>query len=76
MYRNLHSRVEVITPIEERSLKENCWEIFQVMLADDRQVWEMHSDGRYSRREPANSESIGAQNKLMQLSKLRSVTVS
>jgi polyphosphate kinase len=76
MYRNLHSRVEVITPIEERSLKEKCWEIFQVMLADDRQVWEMHSDGRYSRREPANSESIGAQNKLMQLSKLRSVTVS
>ena len=77
MYRNLHSRVEVITPIVERSLKEKCHEIFQVMLNDERQVWEMQSDGRYLRREVTSPEGgFGAQNKLIQLSKLRSVTVS
>jgi polyphosphate kinase len=77
MYRNLHSRVEVITPILERSLKEKCHEIFQVMLNDERQVWEMQSDGRYLRREVTTADGgIGAQNRLMQLSKMRSVTVS
>ena len=78
MYRNLHSRVEVITPVEERTLKEKCWEVFQLMLADTRQAWEMKSDGTYFRREEGGSADgpVGSQAKLMQLTKLRSLAVS
>ena len=50
MYRNLHARVEAIIPIEDRSLKERCWEILQVMLNDQRQAWEMKSNGEFIQR--------------------------
>lgn len=47
MYRNLHSRVEAVVPIEDRYLKEKCWEILQAMLNDQRQAWEMKPNGDY-----------------------------
>ncbi len=50
MHRNLHSRVEAVVPIEDRSLKEKCWEILQVLLNDQRQAWEMKSTGEYTQR--------------------------
>lgn len=50
MHRNLHSRVEAIVPIEEKSLKEKCWEILNVMLNDQRQAWEMTATGDYHQR--------------------------
>jgi polyphosphate kinase len=50
MYRNLHARVEVIVPIEDRALKERCWEILQVMLNDQRQAWDMKPTGEFVQR--------------------------
>jgi polyphosphate kinase len=50
MYRNLHTRVEAIVPIEDRPLKEKCWEILQVMINDQRQAWDMKSSGEYVQR--------------------------
>ena len=50
MYRNLLARVEAVTPIEDRPLRERCWQILQIMLNDRRQVWDMKSDGSYVRR--------------------------
>lgn len=68
MYRNLHARVEAITPILERSLKEKCWEILQVCMKDQRQAWDMSSSGQYVQRK---SNDIGAHQLLMNLSRQR-----
>jgi polyphosphate kinase len=50
MYRNLHARVECIVPILDRNLKEKIWEILSSYLKDERQTWDMKSDGLYKQR--------------------------
>jgi polyphosphate kinase len=62
MYRNLHARVECIVPILDRSLRERLWEILQGYLKDQRQTWDMNSDGNYIQRKGAD---IGVQSQLM-----------
>lgn len=57
MYRNLHSRIEAITPILDRQNKEKCWELLQVSLKDQRQAWDMQSDGQYVQRKGDDSTS-------------------
>ncbi len=64
MYRNLHARVEALVPIYERSLKEKLWEILQLSLKDQRQVWEMDSKGEYTQRK---SDGPGIHQKLIEL---------
>lgn len=72
MYRNLHARVELIAPILDRHLKEKCWEILQLSLKEQRQAWDMKSDGSYVQR---TSQDIGLHNTLMTLTKSRVMTV-
>jgi polyphosphate kinase len=72
MYRNLHARVELIAPILDRHLKEKCWEILQLSLKEQRQAWDMKSDGSYVQR---TSQEIGLHNTLMTLTKSRVMTV-
>jgi polyphosphate kinase len=75
MYRNLLARVEAVTPIEDRPLREKCWETLQVMLADQRQAWQMQSDGTYVQRMPGPQttelEAMGSQQALMELTRRR-----
>jgi polyphosphate kinase len=59
MYRNLLARVEATVPIERQSLRERCWHILQVMLSDQRQAWEMRSDGVYLQRTPGEANKVG-----------------
>ncbi len=62
MQRNLTSRVEAITPIEDPRLKEQIDYILQLSLVDHRQAWEMLPDGRYRRRfasDDADSTMVG-----------------
>ena len=47
MYRNLCHRVEVLTPIKEKSLKEAMWKILSAQLSDQVSFWEMKNDGQY-----------------------------
>jgi polyphosphate kinase len=62
MYRNLESRVEAVTPILSRPARERWWEIMQVILADQRQAWDMQSDGSYRQRVPGpGTDPIAAQ---------------
>lgn len=68
MYRNLHGRVECIVPILERSLREKLWEVIQMHLKDQRQTWDMNSDGKYIQRQQSE---IGIQQALMNLAKQR-----
>lgn len=66
MYRNLHARVECVVPILDRSLKEKIWEVFQALLKDQRQTWDMHPDGSYTQRK---GSGVGVQQLLMSLAK-------
>jgi polyphosphate kinase len=52
MTRNLDRRVEVITPIEDPEISSDLQEILGIMLSDNRQAWDMHSDGSYKQRRP------------------------
>ncbi len=68
MYRNLDRRVEVITPIEELALRSRLWQIFTIMLRDERQTWDMQADGSYIQRRPGDPEvQIGTHEVLMRL---------
>ncbi len=75
MYRNLLARVEAVTPIEDRLLREKCWEILQVMLADQRQAWQMQPDGTYVQRMPPPGDTswpaIGSHQALLDLTRKR-----
>ena len=73
MYRNLHSRVEAITPVEGRRERARLWEILQIGLNDEVQSWEMQPDGSYVKRaldppaDPDDPRTLGTQQLLMDL---------
>lgn len=77
MQRNLSSRVEAITPVEDPRLQEQIEQILQLSLADHRQAWEMLPDGRYRRRfapEDADLSTMnGLQASLMQQARATAV---
>jgi polyphosphate kinase len=56
MPRNLDSRVEVITPLEEPTIVQELKQILEIMLADNRQAWDLNSDGTYKQRHPKKDE--------------------
>ncbi len=56
MRRNLSRRVEAVTPIEDPKLTKDLQEILGIMLADNRQAWELQSDGSYIQRKPDNEK--------------------
>lgn len=52
MYRNLHARVEAITPVEGRRQRKRLWEILQTLLGDQVQRWDMQPDGSFVKTVP------------------------
>jgi polyphosphate kinase len=54
MPRNLDRRVEAITPVEDPGIAKDLQEILGIMLADNRQAWDLQPDGRYIQRRPAD----------------------
>ncbi len=56
MHRNLHNRVELITPIFDMKLKDKLWEFMDIMLKDNRQAWMLNEDGSYTQKTPADGE--------------------
>lgn len=56
MHRNLHNRVELVTPITDQKLKEKLVEFLEIQLADSRQAWIMNPDGSYTQKKPANED--------------------
>jgi polyphosphate kinase len=75
MYRNLNNRVECITPIYDSSLQQRLQQILDIMLADQRQAWDMQSDGSYVQRtppagaEPRDPAVMGTHAYLMELAR-------
>jgi polyphosphate kinase len=58
MTRNLSRRVEAVTPIESPEILQDLQEILGVMLADNRQAWELQSDGTFIQRKPNKDEEV------------------
>jgi polyphosphate kinase len=68
MPRNLDRRVEAVTPIDDRHLAKDLQEILGVMLADNRQAWDLQPDGRYIQRRPApNTPQSSSQKIFMEM---------
>lgn len=63
MYRNMHKRVEVITPIFDKDIKEELQVILDTHLKDKRSSWEMLSSGRYEQLN--EDKSLGSHQDLM-----------
>jgi polyphosphate kinase len=70
MVRNLERRVEAVTPIEKRPLRERIWKMLEVYLADQQSAWDMQPDGTYIQRMPRKDtprlQAIGTQQVLME----------
>jgi polyphosphate kinase len=75
MHRNLSQRVEAATPVEERPLRERLWEVLCTCLDDDREAWQMQSDGSYVQARPAagatGAAKIGTHAWLMEVTRKR-----
>ena len=68
MPRNLNRRVEAITPILDPEIVKDVQEILGMMLADNRQAWELQTDGSYIQRRLAeDSPEASSQNILMSM---------
>jgi polyphosphate kinase len=50
MQRNLESRVEIMVPVEDARHQKELRRILDLLLRDQRNAWDMQSDGRYVQR--------------------------
>lgn len=72
MSRNLESRVEILVPIENASLRKELHALFETQLGDQRSVWDMQPDGSYVQRRPrGGSRGRPCQEILIEASRLR-----
>jgi polyphosphate kinase len=65
MRRNLDRRVEVITPIIDADIAKDLQEILGIMLADNRQAWELQPDGSYVQRRPGEDSPEASSQKIL-----------
>jgi polyphosphate kinase len=56
MTRNLDRRVEAVVPIEDPVLVKELQTVLDILLADNRQAWEMEADGTFTQRRPSADE--------------------
>jgi polyphosphate kinase len=72
MPRNLDSRVELVTPVEDAELKAELLDVLERSLADNSNSWELDSDGNWTRRQP-DGERRNAQDELRDRHSARAV---
>ncbi|MBD2205869.1 polyphosphate kinase 1 [Calothrix sp. FACHB-1219] len=53
---NLNRRVEVVTPVVDSKISQTLQDILEIMLADNRQAWDLQADGSYIQRRPRKHE--------------------
>jgi len=66
MKRNLEHRVEVVVPIEPPALQSELRKILNIHLSDQRNVWDMQTDGTYNQCKQPDETSLGSQEILIQ----------
>lgn len=78
MYRNLSRRVEAATPIAVPALRERLWEVLEIGLADQRQAWQMTSEGDFVQCVPQGGatgvQHLGTHAWLIDLSRRRAAS--
>ncbi len=57
MPRNLDTRVELLTPVRDETLRADLVDTLDRCFADNVNAWELDSDGNYTRRTPAGGEA-------------------
>lgn len=73
MHRNMHSRVEVITPIYADSIKEQIHEFLEVSINDERSAWDLDSSGKYTQRNGKAGSGTHEQMMARTLNKLKTI---
>ena len=71
MPRNLDTRVELITPVEDAALRDDMLDTLERSLATDASAWELGADGEWERRAPGDPPR-SVQAELMRLHVARS----
>lgn len=56
MHRNLDARVEAITPIRDKRLKDDLAFVLNLYLKDNQQSWSLDSTGEYHKADPNEGE--------------------
>lgn len=56
MQRNLDRRVEAVTPVGDPVCARQLKEILTILLADNRQAWDLQPDGSYIQRQPSEND--------------------
>jgi polyphosphate kinase len=65
MPRNFDRRVEAVAPVDDRSLHPRLHSLLKTLLDDNRQAWELESDGSYIQRLPQNGEPVRATHEVL-----------
>ena len=65
MPRNFDRRVEVVARIEDRQLTQRVSTLLESYLADNRQAWDLATDGSYAQRKPGRDPVISTQERLL-----------
>ncbi len=65
MPRNLDRRVEAIVPILDRSLHPRIEALLAVLLADNRQAWDLDAEGEWTQRHAGEAEEMATHKRLL-----------
>ncbi len=64
MPRNLDSRVELVTPVEDPALKVELLDVLERCFAESANAWELDGDGAWTRLGPENGQRRSVQEEL------------
>jgi polyphosphate kinase len=67
MPRNLDTRVELITPVEDRAAGEDVLDTLDRSLATEQWAWQLRADGGWRKRKPEHDPPRSVQRELMRL---------
>lgn len=56
MPRNLDHRLEIVVPVEDSYAQQRLASVFDALLGDNAQAWELRADGSWERLKPAKDE--------------------
>ena len=65
MPRNLDNRVEVVVPVEDERAQQEIVRVFDALLDDNADAWDLDGGGCWSRARPRKARSRSAQTVLM-----------
>jgi polyphosphate kinase len=64
MPRNLESRVELVTPVEDPALRAELLDVLERCFADNANAWELDSEGEWTRLAPTNGQRRSVQEEM------------